>query len=141
MTKPGPLTSDEFNIIKEHTINGAFILSSLAGEMARDIALFHHERWDGSGYPYRLRAGEIPVSARIVALADVYDALRMKRHYKEAMSHVQASEIVQRKSERHFDPELVKIFLEIHQQFERIYNENADPNEDIGQLEELEEVL
>ncbi|RPJ08997.1 MAG: HD domain-containing protein [Spirochaetaceae bacterium] len=141
LTKPGELTVNEFDIIKEHTINGAFILSSLAGEMARDIALFHHERWDGSGYPYKLKGNEIPLSARIVAIADVYDALRMKRHYKNAMSHAKAREIIEWKAGKHFDPEIVKVFLEIQNQFERIYNENADLNEEIGQLEELEEVL
>jgi putative two-component system response regulator len=139
LTKPGRLTVDEFEIIKEHTINGAFILSSLAGEMARDVALFHHEKWDGSGYPYGLKGTEIPLSARIVSVADVYDALRMRRYYKPAYDHEKARGIIIEGKGTHFDPALTDVFLEINQQFERVFNELADEEEAVP-LEELQEL-
>jgi HD-GYP domain-containing protein (c-di-GMP phosphodiesterase class II) len=122
LTKPEDLTDEEFDIIKEHTINGAFILSSLAGEMARDVALFHHERWDGTGYPYNLKENDIPLSARIVALVDVYDALRMARYYKKAIPHEEARRTILEERGGHFDPQLVDVFTEIDAEFARIFD-------------------
>ncbi|HON14162.1 MAG TPA: HD domain-containing protein, partial [Treponema sp.] len=87
LNKEGPLSDWEWTIMKEHTKNGAFILSTYPNPMAREIALNHHERWDGTGYPFQLEGPMIPLSARIVTIADVYDALRMKRSYKEAYDH------------------------------------------------------
>lgn len=130
LTKPGKLDEKEFKIMQEHTINGAFILSELAGKMARDIALFHHERWDGSGYPYGMREDNIPLSARIVALADVYDALRMKRYYKPAFSHERAVAIITESRGTHFDPTLTDIFLQIQDRFNDIYESLKEVEDD-----------
>lgn len=126
LTKPGKLTEEEFNIIKEHTINGAFILSKMAGHMARDIALFHHEKWDGTGYPYQFKEDQIPVAARIVSLADVYDALRMKRIYKPSFSHTQAINIIKKGKGSHFDPNIIDCFLKIKDQFKDVFDKMRD---------------
>lgn len=118
--KPGKLEPEEFEIVKKHTIDGATIidqtLSSIESsdylEIARDIALYHHEKWNGKGYPKGLCAEEIPLSARIMAVADVYDALVSKRCYKEAFPHEKAKEIMIEGKNEHFDSYLVDIFLE-----------------------------
>ncbi len=126
LTKPGKLTDDEFKIIKEHTLNGAFILSKMAGQMARDIALFHHEKWDGTGYPYQFKEEQIPVEARIVALADVYDALRMERIYKSSFSHEKTIDIIKKGKGKHFDPNVVDCFLNVEEQFKNIFTKMRD---------------
>ena len=126
LTKPGKLTDDEFRIMQEHTINGAFILSELAGQMARDIALFHHEKWNGLGYPYGFKEDQIPLSARIVAICDVYDALRMKRSYKEPIPHEIVKEMITEGKGTHFDPELVETFLSMDLEFEEIFGKMDD---------------
>ncbi len=87
LNKNGPLTEFEWSVMKQHTINGAYILSSYPNPMAREIANSHHEWWDGSGYPFNLEGNAIPLAARIVTIADVYDALRMRRSYKPAFDH------------------------------------------------------
>lgn len=127
LRKPGPLTPEEFEIMKEHTIAGAIILGDhqkLA--MAKDIALSHHERWDGSGYPYGLDKDKIPISARIVAISDVYDALRSPRTYKPEFEHEKAVKIIiegdGRTRPSHFDPDILQAFKELHHKFEEIYN-------------------
>ncbi|NCC80308.1 MAG: HD domain-containing protein, partial [Clostridia bacterium] len=89
--------------------------------MGIEIANFHHERWDGRGYPEGLKGKDIPLSARIMAIADVYDALRSDRPYKKAMSHEEVVEIMERDIGSHFDPEIGKIFLESQNEFEDIY--------------------
>jgi HD-GYP domain-containing protein (c-di-GMP phosphodiesterase class II) len=132
ITKPGKLTEDEFQIMKEHTINGAFILSRMAGQMARDIALFHHERWDGTGYPYQIKGEQIPLSARIVSIADVYDALRMKRHYKPSFPHEKTRQMIFDNRGKHFDPDLIDCFMEIELEFKDIYEKMKDPEEVMG---------
>ena len=111
LNKEGPLSEFEWGIMKEHTINGAFILSSYPNPMAREIALSHHEWWNGSGYPYNMEGKMIPLSARIVTLADVYDALRMKRSYKPAYSHETAIQKITQEREVHFDPDIVDVLL------------------------------
>jgi putative two-component system response regulator len=126
LNKEGPLNEFEWNIMKEHTKNGAFILSSYPNKMAKDIALSHHEWWNGSGYPYNLEKKMIPLSARIVTLADVYDALRMKRSYKPAYSHTVAIQKIRQEREIHFDPELVDVVVHVQDEFERIFTEYAD---------------
>ncbi len=98
--------------MREHTINGAFILSSYPNEMAVEIARSHHEKWDGSGYPYNLSGKDIPLSARIVAIADVYDALRMKRSYKDGFSHEKSSIHNYGGKGQHFDPDLIDIAMD-----------------------------
>lgn len=126
LNKEGPLADWEWTIMKEHTKNGAYILSTYPNPMAREIALYHHERWNGSGYPYNLEGSMIPLAARIVTIADVYDALRMKRSYKEAYPHRTAIDKVMEWSGSHFDPALVSVFDRIKDDFEEIYAENSD---------------
>jgi len=115
--KKGPLDDYERLQMERHTLIGAELLGdspSLLVQSAHEIALSHHERWDGSGYPYGLAGDAIPLFARIVALADVYDALRSKRPYKRAFSHDEACEVILRGDERtrpeHFDPALLDAF-------------------------------
>ena len=110
--KPGPLTPEEFNTVKKHTVFGEAIISafnkdSLFG-MAREIALSHHERWDGSGYPKCLKGKDIPLSSRIVAVADVIDALTYERAYKPVWTIGDAVTYVRKESGRLFDPEIVQ---------------------------------
>ncbi len=126
LNKEGPLNEFEWGIMKEHTKNGAFILSSYPNKMAKDIALSHHEWWNGSGYPYNLEGKMIPLSARIVTLADVYDALRMRRSYKPAYSHSVSIQKIRQEREVHFDPELVDVVVRVSERFERVYAEFAD---------------
>jgi len=126
LNKQGPLNEFEWNIMKEHTINGAFILSSYPDPMAKQIAQSHHEWWNGTGYPFRLSGTMIPLPARIVALADVYDALRMRRSYKAPFDHRRASLLIMADSGTHFDPRIVEVVKRIDGEFERIYAENGD---------------
>jgi len=123
LKKPGKLTKEEFNIIKTHVEIGFNIIKDLeVSEMALNIIKYHHEKWDGSGYGKRLEGEEIPLEARIVALADVYDALRQERIYKKPFSHEKSVEIISAQSGKHFDPDLVKIFLKNHNYFKEIFN-------------------
>jgi putative two-component system response regulator len=125
LLKPGKLDEREMKIMQTHAALGAQTLeASLARfpgvrflEMARDIAQSHHEKWDGGGYPQGLKGEAIPLSARIVALADVYDALTSRRVYKDAMSHAQAHAIIVAERGKHFDPDVVEAFLATEQQF------------------------
>ena len=126
LTKPGALDETEWKIMKEHTINGAYILKAYPDPMAAQIATFHHEKWNGNGYPYGVGGNDIPLPARIVAIADVYDALRMKRTYKEAFSHEKAMEIIIKDAGSHFDPDLVKIFINFNSEFENCYEDLKD---------------
>ena len=125
LQKPGPLTKDEFDIMKTHarlgaeTLNAAIAQNPEAGflRMARDIALTHHEKYDGSGYPQGLAGEDIPLPGRIVAVADAYDALTTKRVYKASCSHERASEIIIQDSGSHFDPDVVTAFQKSEAQF------------------------
>lgn len=126
LNKKGPLDEFEWNIMKEHTINGAFILSSYPDPMAKQIAQSHHEWWDGTGYPYKITGDMIPLPARIVSIADVYDALRMRRSYKEPFDHKRSSLLIMADAGTHFDPALVEVFKTIDDDFDRIYEVNAD---------------
>ena len=125
LLKPGPLTREEFDIMKQHTIIGSSTLDAAASAhpearylwMARDIARSHHERFDGSGYPDGLAGDDIPVCGRIVALADVYDALTTKRIYKPAFSHEQSRDIILEGMGTHFDPDVVRAFLQNEDRF------------------------
>lgn len=131
LLKPGPLTAPEFEEMKKHTIYGAEALakaelaSGVTHEssfltIAREIALTHHEKWDGSGYPNGLKGANIPLSGRIMALVDVYDALISKRVYKEAMSHQEAVKIICNDSGTHFDPAIVNAFRALQSEFQII---------------------
>ncbi|OHD20394.1 MAG: hypothetical protein A2Y38_26415 [Spirochaetes bacterium GWB1_59_5] len=126
LNKKGPLDEFEWNIMKEHTINGAFILSSYPNPMAKQIAQSHHEWWNGTGYPYNLVGDMIPLPARIVSIADVYDALRMKRSYKLPFDHERSALLIIADSGSHFDPALIEVFKSIAQEFNEIYEKNAD---------------
>jgi putative two-component system response regulator len=126
LNKEGPLSDWEWTVMREHTKNGAFILSSYPNPMAKEIALSHHERWDGSGYPYQLSGEMIPLAARITTIADVYDALRMERSYKPALSHDVTVQKMLEGKETHFDPFLVDVFVSIAKDFDRIYERNRD---------------
>lgn len=128
LRKPGVLTEAEFAIMKTHTQYGADTLEAALERFpdarflntARDIAASHHERWNGSGYPRGLAGEAIPLAARIVALADVYDALTSKRCYKDAFSHDHARSIIEKESGAHFDPHVVAAFLAAEEEFLQI---------------------
>lgn len=134
LRKPGKLTPEEFEEIKKHTTEGGKIVEQILGdvsdrkqvEFASDIATYHHERWDGNGYPQGLKGEEIPLSARIMAIADVFDALVSKRCYKEAMPYGKAFEIIEEESGTHFDPKLVEIFLRHKEKYINISNSIND---------------
>ena len=116
MLKPGKLTPEEFEQMKTHTTIGSRILSGGRSELLRlaeEIALSHHERWDGSGYPLGLRAEAIPLTGRIVALADVYDALTQERPYKRAWTAQEALKELQATAGTHFDPLIVDTALRV----------------------------
>lgn len=113
LRKPGPLTADEWTIMKTHTVIGHEILSKSDApvfSMAADIALRHHEKWDGSGYPDHLAGAAIPEAARLVAVADVFDALTMKRPYKDAWPIEQAMDLIRKSAGSHLEPRLVELF-------------------------------
>jgi putative two-component system response regulator len=112
--------------MQEHTINGGFILSSYPHPMAKDIALCHHEKWNGGGYPYKLEGDMIPLAARIVSIADVYDALRMERSYKPPVNHRSSLENIMDERGTHYDPSLAEVFYNIASEFNDIYEVNID---------------
>jgi putative two-component system response regulator len=128
LLKPGRLTPEEFALMRQHTLIGARTLDAVASvnpeaqylRMARDIALSHHEWFDGSGYPHGQLGDDIPLSGRITALADVYDALTSKRVYKPAFTHDTAVQIVREARGTQFDPRIVDAFLELRDDFELI---------------------
>ena len=129
--KPGILTPEEFNIMKKHTIIGGNTIlkaeNKISGRsylnLGKEIAFYHHERWDGRGYPEGLRGNAIPLSSRIVAVADVYDALTTKRPYKEAFTHEYASQLICTSSNTHFDPYIVNAFSDCKSEFLRLKEE------------------
>jgi putative two-component system response regulator len=142
LLKPGKLSDPEMAVMRTHASMGAQTLEASLQrfpnvqflQMARDIALSHHERWDGKGYPQQLAGEQIPLAARIVALADVYDALTSRRVYRQAMSHAQAKALILHERGGQFDPEMVEAFLQTEAQFiaikERFYDsENQEPAE------------
>ena len=128
LNKPDKLTSEEFEIIKTHAKNGEKIIDdiiNLTGDMlflqnAKLFAGYHHEWWNGSGYPYRLSGIQIPFQSRIMAIVDVYDALVSERPYKDPFTHKIAVDTILKNSGTQFDPEIVKIFLEVEKQFEEV---------------------
>lgn len=126
LRKTGPLTPDERREMERHTEYGYRILNqSERLSMAADIAYCHHERWDGAGYPRQLSGAAIPVAARIVAVADIYDALRSPRPYKTGMDHRTVTDRMAQ-MDGHFDPEIIAGFMAHHRDFEEIYGELVD---------------
>lgn len=135
LLKPGKLTDEEYEEMKRHTIYGRDALlhaeKALGGtssflSYATEIAYTHQEKWDGSGYPQGLQGENIPLSGRLMAIADVYDALISRRCYKPAYTHEEAVRIIQEGRGRHFDPELTDAFLEIAEEFRRIADQFRD---------------
>lgn len=129
LLKPGKLTEAEFTIMQRHTSLGAQLLSlcpNPAFRMAEVIAVGHHEKWDGTGYPYALKGEAIPVAARIAALADVYDALTHVRAYKHAWTHEQSIAEIKRCSGTHFEPRMVDAFVRIVERKRAKYRENFE---------------
>ena len=136
LLKPGALTADERFIMEQHTAIGGECLEAIENrldedkflEMARKIAYSHHERWDGTGYPYRLAGHDIPLAARIVAVADVYDALTSKRPYKRALPHDESKAIILEGNGTQFDPTIVDAFLACEEEFRAISDaQTGDP--------------
>jgi adenylate cyclase len=134
LLKPGKLTAAEFEEMKKHTVYGRDALQSAEKKLgrisflrfAREIAYTHHEKWDGSGYPENLGGVRIPVSGRLMALADAYDAMTSKRVYKAAISHEKALEIISEEKGRHFDPDVVDAFVESKEEFQEIARRYTD---------------
>ncbi len=141
LLKPGKLTPEEFELMKTHTTLGRDAIQAAERQLgmsvdflklAKEIAYSHQEKWDGSGYPEGLRGEAIPVSARLMALADVYDALISRRVYKEGMSHEQALDFISEGRGKHFDPDMVDAFLLIHQEFRAIAQRFVDTDADLA---------
>ena len=141
LLKPDKLTAEEFAIIKRHTLLGGDAIKAIECQiegisflkMGKEIAYGHHEKWDGSGYPAGLKGESIPLAARIVALADVYDALTTERFYKRAFSHEKTRQIIIDLKSTHFDPQIVEIFLQLEEDFNRIREEHF--KEETGWIE------
>ena len=129
LIKPGKLTDEEFAMMKNHVQLGYDTLAKVSKQydgneflkMGSEIALYHHEKWDGSGYLHGLSGEDIPLSARIMALSDVYDALRSKRTYKDAFSHEKTLGIISSNKGSHFDPALVDVLLTYGEEFRLMY--------------------
>jgi len=141
LLKPDRLNAQEFEIIKRHTLLGGDVIRAIESQiegksflqMGKEIAYNHHEKWDGSGYPMGLKGENIPLSARIVALADVYDALTSERFYKRAYTHDKSSHIILSLKGSHFDPRVVEVFDQLSDEFNRIREEQF--KEETGWIE------
>ncbi len=144
LLKPGPLTAEEFETMKTHTTIGENTISitqkrfadSEFLSIAKEIAGSHHERWDGTGYPRGLKGDVIPLSGRIMALADVYDALVSRRTYKEPIIHSEVVQMIKDERGTHFDPDLVDTFLQLQNEFRGIAMEFTDDINDKTRLME-----
>ena len=148
LLKPGKFEPYEFEIMKRHTTLGRDAIEhaeqSLGVQVeflkfAKEIALSHQEKWDGSGYPEGLAGDDIPISARFMAIADVYDALISRRVYKEGMSHEKAVAIITEGRGTHFDPDVVDAFLDIKQDFQAIAQRYADSDQDLKKKAEFQQ--
>jgi cyclic di-GMP phosphodiesterase len=147
LLKPGRFEPHEFEVMKTHTTLGQEAIVRAEQELglevpflkhAKDIALYHQEKWDGTGYPEGLAGEQIPISARIMAVADVYDALVSRRVYKKAMSHEKAVGIMIEGKGKHFDPDLIDAFLELQEEFQDISQRYADSDQELaGKAEQL----
>jgi putative two-component system response regulator len=144
LLKPGKFEPYEFEIMKTHTTLGRDAILQAERELgievpflkyAKEIAYYHQEKWDGSGYPEGLAGDSIPISARLMSLADVYDALISRRVYKDGMSHEKAVKIIADGKGTHFDPDIVEAFLVLQDEFKTIAARYADSDEDIAKKE------
>jgi putative two-component system response regulator len=125
LNKPGKLSEEEYEKMKNHTTEGVKIIDKMIKQTGEEELLsnaklyaeYHHERWDGSGYPYGLKGTDIPLHGRIMAVADAYDALMSKRPYKEANTHEEAVDIISKDAGKHFDPKIVEVFIAVQDQF------------------------
>jgi putative two-component system response regulator len=144
LLKPGRLDAQEFEVMKTHTTIGRDAIENAQRrvgvrvpllETAMEIALSHQEKWDGSGYPQGLAGESIPLSARLMAVADVYDALISRRVYKDAMSHAQAREIIAVGRGQHFDPDIVDAFLVVEVDFKAVALRFEDQDEAAVQID------
>lgn len=142
LLKPDHLTADEFEVMKTHTTLGRDAIEQAERKLgmtvsflqyAKEIAYYHQEKWDGSGYPTGSKGEKIPISARLMAVADVYDALISRRVYKEGMPHAEAVEIIREGRGKHFDPDIVDAFLEVHNEFHAIAQKFMDSDEDLAE--------
>lgn len=141
LLKPGELTPEEFEIMKRHTLYGKKIIENASRgqedkgffNLSGEIAYTHHEKWDGSGYPRGLSGEDIPLSGRLMALADVYDALISKRHYKKAFPLEESKKIIMKGRGSHFDPEVVDCFLALEHEFLQIAARFKDEAERSGE--------
>ncbi|GAB6188925.1 hypothetical protein JCM30566_06640 [Marinitoga arctica] len=143
LNKPGGLSRDEYEEMKKHTLYAEKIFGNdVRFKMAKNIAIYHHECYDGSGYPYGLKGEEIPIEARIVALADIYDALRSERPYKDEYNHEETYNIIVngdfKTKPSIFDPKILEIFKRYHLEFDKIYNEHTNKN--IFEVEKYNEI-
>jgi putative two-component system response regulator len=145
LLKPGKHTPEEFEVMKSHTTLGRDAIRNAEGDLedrveflsiAKEIAYSHQEKWDGSGYPEGLSADDIPVSARLMAVADVYDALISRRVYKAPMPHEQAIEIIKAGGGAHFDPDIAEAFGQLAEEIRGIAERFADTDEDLIQKSE-----
>ena len=134
LKKPARLTEEEFEVIKQHTVNGGRIIEETFGnlgdkeytQMAYQVARFHHEKWNGKGYPEGRKEREIPLCARIMAVADVFDAVSEKRCYRDAMSLDQCFAIIKSGSGQDFEPVIANTFLAVRDKVEQIHNDIKD---------------
>jgi len=138
LNKPGALTEEEFQIMKTHAQEGERIIDRAIEQTgdaeflynAKVIAAYHHERWDGKGYPYGRKETEIPLQSRLMAIIDVYDALVSERPYKKAFNHEETLDIIMNGSGSHFDPEVAKVFFEINEKIKTAMLDFAEKNDE-----------
>ncbi len=130
LNKPARLTDDEYELIKRHVTEGERIIEEMIAHTGEEAFLhhalmfagMHHEHWDGSGYPRKMKNSEIPLEGRIMAVADVYDALVSERPYKRPFTHEEAVKIIMADSGRHFDPQVAGVFAKVHERFRPVAN-------------------
>ena len=140
LNKAGPLNDEEYTIMKSHAKAGGDIISQAISlvpnsgylDEARNLAAYHHEKWDGSGYPYGLKGDKIPLSARVMAVADVFDALVSKRSYKDPMSFDEARKIITEGSGRHFDPLIVNAFVSAEAEIRHVEEDFESMTDETG---------
>jgi putative two-component system response regulator len=137
LNKPGKLTPEEFDTIKQHCVEGELVIDQIMSMVeddgfllhAKRFAGYHHEKWDGSGYPRKLSGEDIPLEGRVMAIADVYDALVSERPYKRAFTHEEAVQIIKEGSGTHFDPVVIEAFLNVANDFWVAFTKHCSENE------------